>query len=48
MAVDRSSLHGTRVVTTVQTGDTTPLMIWSAVALGCGVILLIVGINAWK
>lgn len=39
---------GTQIVTTVQTGDTTPLMIWSAVALGCGVILLVVGMAAWK
>ncbi len=39
---------GTQIVTTVQTGDTTPLMIWSAVALGCGVILLVVGLAAWK
>ena len=39
---------GTQIVTTVQTGDTTPLMIWSAVALGCGVILFVVGMAAWK
>lgn len=39
---------GTQVVTTVQTGDTAPLMIWSAVALGCGVILFVVGMAAWK
>lgn len=39
---------GTQIVTTVQTGDTTPLMIWSAVALGCGVILLVAGLAAWK
>ena len=39
---------GTQIVTTVQTGDTAPLMIWSAVALGCGIILLVVGMTAWK
>lgn len=39
---------GTQIVTTVQTGDTAPLMIWSAVALCCGMVLLAAGMAAWK
>ena len=29
-----------RVVTTVQTGDAAKLMLWSGVALGCGLVLV--------
>ena len=37
-----------RVVTSVQTGDTAKLMLWSALALGCGLVLLAAGIYTWK
>lgn len=37
-----------RVVTTVQTGDTAKLMLWSSLALGCGLILLFAGLYTWK
>ena len=37
-----------RVVTSVQTGDTAKLMLWSALALGCGIVLLFAGIYTWK
>lgn len=37
-----------RVVTTVQTGDTAQLMLWSSLALGCGLVLLFAGLYTWK
>ena len=33
-----------RVVTTVQTGDAAKLMLWSGVALGCGLVLVVAAV----